>query len=147
MKISNFKKPMTAALAAFGAVLLAGCDAGGSGEGYEAAAALDPVLAEPQVGDLWAAKLDEFSQAEFGNPGDPLEDAYGLLKVTQVSDDRVIVITEVGAWPMASGTTEELRGNLSAITWDESEEIPINRTDIQDLVASGYILETRRMAP
>ena len=38
MKISNFNKPMTAAMAAFAAVLLAGCDMVGSSEGYEAAA-------------------------------------------------------------------------------------------------------------
>lgn len=148
MKFFKRSKPATLVLATFGAVLLAGCDAGGlmsSGVDTEALAA-DPILAEPAVGDLWAAKLDEFSSSDFSdNDGSEIPAAYGLLQVINVTDDSVVVITEMGAWPMASGTMDEIDGDLSAITWDPSEEITIDRADIPGLVESGYILKTRRM--
>ena len=74
-----------------------------------------------------------------------MPDAFGLMKVVAVSDDSVTVITEMGAWPVAAETVNELNGDLSAITWDETEEIPISRTDLPNLVESGHIVETRRL--
>ena len=150
MELSKFNRFAAGTAAALGAVLLSACDAApignsaGSGEEYSATLS-DPLLADPAVGDLWAAKLDEFSNADFGVGGEAGGDAYGLMKVVNVSEDRVMVITENAAWPAASGTVNELRGDLAAITWDESEEIPINRSDLQSLVDSEYILETPRL--
>ncbi|WP_299193103.1 hypothetical protein [uncultured Erythrobacter sp.] len=150
MKFSRFNRLSAGAVAALGAVLLSACDAAptggaaGSGDEYSAVLA-DPILADPVAGDLWAAKLDEFSNADFGMGTEQGADAYGLMKVISVSEDRVVVITENAAWPVPSETVNELRGDLAAIVWDESEEIPINRSDLQSLVDSEYILETRRL--
>ena len=151
MKFNEFNRRTLAPLAAFGAVFLAGCDAapssaGGSTGQEETASALDPYLANPAEGDLWAAKLDEFSNYDFGEDGEDMGDAYGLLQVVEVGDERVMVITESGAWPNSDGTINELRGDLAAITWDDSETIPVNRADLADLVEKGHILETRRLS-
>lgn len=150
----------TLIVAGIAALTLAGCDAGtgsaaGSGiasmenSGGEAAASLDPLLASPQVGDIWAGELSAFSSYEF-NSGDAEtkgdSKAYGLMRVVEVSDDRVTIITETGAWPEVRGAVGELRGNMAGITWDEDERIPVNRSEFAQLVEDGKIAETRRMS-
>ncbi|MBH5328589.1 hypothetical protein H9Q10_02745 [Eikenella sp. S3360] len=111
-----------------------------------AAADLDPILADPQVGDLYAAKLSDFSAADFGdNKGREQEVSYGLMKVVEVQPDRLIVITEDAAWDNPRGARNDLNGDLADITWDESERIPVKRADLAKLVADGSILETRRL--
>lgn len=160
MRTMNVKAMAVAGLAA---LALAGCDTGGGtaaggdaataeaagADGSGTAASLDPLLASPQVGDIWAGELSAFSSADFTsgdaeNKGD--SKAYGLMRVVEVSDDRVTVITETGAWPQVRGAVGELRGNMADITWDENERIPVNRSDFAQLVEDGKIAETRRMA-
>ena len=150
MKFGNLTFRTLGGVTAFGAVLLGGCDAatsvGGEAGQEEAAVALDPYLAAPVIGDLWAAKLDEFSDYGFGQDGDGVGAAYGLLKVIEVDDSSVTVITETGAWPNAAGTLGELQGDLAAISWDETETIAIDRADLANLVEQEHILETRRLS-
>ena len=146
---------LTFALAA--STSLSACDSGmasGSGSaavatkgaGSAAAQDLDPLLAEPRVGDLWSGELTAFSSAEFNQGASaPSERAFGAMKVVRVDDARITVITEQGAWDNANDAKRELRGDLSGITWDPSEEIPVNRADLARLVAEGKITETRRM--
>lgn len=114
--------------------------------------ALDPILANPQVGDLYAAELTAFSAQNFGSatPADANGNggngrAYGLLRVVDVSPERVTVITETSAWENSRGAVNDLRGDLANINWDEDERIPINRAELARLVADGKIIETRRM--
>lgn len=107
---------------------------------------LDPILANPQVGDLYAAKLTAFSAASFDDDNNKSAgDAFGLMKVVAVEDNKVIVITEDAAWPEPRGAKNELHGDLKTITWDENERIPIKRSDFADLVAKGDLLDFRRM--
>lgn len=106
-------------------------------------AELDPILADPRPGDLYAAELSHFSGATFSEDED--QSVYGLMKVSEVSPDQVIVITETGAWPKGRGAINELRGDLADITWDEEEVIPLYRTELAKLVADGKILEVRRL--
>ncbi len=111
-----------------------------------ATAALDPVLAEPRVGDVYAAELTHFSGVDFGAARSPgAEAAYGLMRVIEVSDDRVTLNTETGAWPKARGAVNELRGDQADITWDEEEKIEVYRSELAQLVADEKILEARRM--
>lgn len=110
-----------------------------------AAAALDPILANPQVGDLYAAELSHFSAASFDKDNQSSEKAFGLMKVVEVQDGKIIVITEDAAWPEARGAKNELHGDLKTITWDENERIPVKRDELADLVAKGHILDWRRM--
>ena len=105
------------------------------------AAGLDPILAEPKVGDLYAAKVSAFSKEGFEEHGV----AYGQMKVVDVQADKIIVITEDAAWPEAAGAQKDLNGDLSDITWDESERIEVKRADLPRMVADGRIVETRRM--
>jgi hypothetical protein len=123
--------------------------AGAAPAAQAAASDLDPILANPQVGDLYAAELTAFSAQNFGSAGPNesgnSEKAYGLLRVVDVSPDRVTVITETSAWPNSRGAVNDLRGDLANITWDEQERIPINRTELARMVADGKIVETRRM--
>ncbi|MDH5824610.1 hypothetical protein QFW77_16690 [Luteimonas sp. RD2P54] len=106
-------------------------------------AELDPILADPRPGDLYAAEVTHFSGVSFGNDED--RRAYGLMKVQEVTPDQVMVITEMGAWPKARGAVNELRGDLSEITWDEQEVIPLYRNELAGLVADGKIVEVRRL--
>lgn len=147
------------ALAGFAALALAGCDAGsgtaaGGGtataeSGSATASSLDPLLASPQVGDVWAGELTAFSSYDFTGGSSEMKNdskAYGLMRVVEVGDDRVTIITETGAWPEVRGAVGELRGDMAGITWDENERIPVNRSEFAQLVADGKIAETRRMA-
>lgn len=143
MKFLNVKKPLLGLAASLSLVTLTACD--GLSTSQISASADDPVLAEPAVGDLWSAELSEFSDQTFGDGTEEYNDAYGLMKVTAVSDNQVVVITEMGAWPQSASSIAELNGDLAQITWDESEEITVNRADIPGLVEKGYILASRRL--
>lgn len=108
------------------------------------AAPLDPVLAAPQIGDVYAAELTHFSGVDFAGT-DNGEAAFGLMRVIAVDDERVTLNTENSAWPKARGAINELRGDQADITWDEAEKIEIYRRELPQLVADGHILEARRM--
>jgi hypothetical protein len=123
----------------------AGAAAGGAAApaaaGGAAASALDPVLASPQVGDLYSGELTHFSEQEFGSGGT----AYGMMRVVAVTDTAVTVITETGAYDNQAAATAELNsGSLSNVTWDESEPINITRADLASLQSSGKIAAFRR---
>ena len=109
------------------------------------APALDSVLADPKVGDLYAAKISAFSDQGFGRNGKEQSVAYGLMKVVEVQSNHIIVITEDAAWEVPEGAKQDLNGNLSNITWDESERIQIKRDELPRMVDDGRIVETRRL--
>ncbi len=148
-------------LVSLAGLALAGCNAGSgtaadgssaseaaSSDSSDATATLDPLLASPQVGDIWAGELSAFSSYDFTSGADESKrsgKAYGLMRVVEVSDDRVTIITETGAWPEVRGAVGELRGDMAGITWDENERIPVNRSDFAQLVEEGKIAETRRI--
>jgi hypothetical protein len=117
--------------------------AAGQAAGGEATAALDPVLANPQVGDLYSGELTHFSEAEFDVGGSST--AYGMMRVVAVSDANVTVITEMGAYPAQAPATAELNGSdMSNVTWDESERIDIPRANLASLLSEGKIAAFRR---
>lgn len=133
--------------------VLAACSPGGAGAGSTEAksvatpAKADALLAEPMVGDLWAAELSHFSGNSFGDGHDTDETVYGLMKVIEVAPDKLVLVTEDGAWPKKQGAINDLRGDLAQISWDESEKITLKRGEIAGLAGDGKILETRRLAP
>ena len=113
--------------------------------GGTAAEALNPILANPQVGDVYAAELTAFSGASFNTSGESTAKAYGLLRVVAVADDKVTVITETGAWPTPSpGPANDMNGDFHDISWDESERIPIMRGSFQQLLDDDKIIDVRR---
>jgi len=103
---------------------------------------LDPIFADPQPGDLYAAELTYFSADDFGQDGTP---AFGLMRVVAVRSDRITLNTETSAWPKARGAINEMRGDLADLEWDEEEEIIIYRNELPHLVAEKKILDARRM--
>ena len=154
MTTRRFSLRATALIGALALTGLTGCDALTSSAptaadsttaDAPAAPALDPILANPQVGDLYAAELSAFSQASFNEGSDSMAKAYGMMKVVAVDDTNVTVITENAAWAESGGAIEELGGDLATITWDESERIDIPRATLAQLVTDGKILRTRRM--
>ena len=104
-------------------------------------AGLDPVLADPKVGDLYAAKVSAFSKEGFEEHGV----VYGLMKVVEVQPNHIIVITEDAGWETPKMAKKDLNGDLSNINWDESERIQIKRADLSRMVLDGRIVETRRL--
>lgn len=104
-------------------------------------AGLDPVLADPKVGDLYAAKVSAFSKEGFEEHGV----VYGLMKVVEVQPNHIIVITEDAGWETPKMAKQDLNGDLSNINWDESERIQIKRADLSRMVLDGRIVETRRL--
>ena len=104
-------------------------------------AGLDPVLADPKVGDLYAAKVSAFSKEGFEEHGV----VYGLMKVVEVQPNHIIVITEDAGWETPKMAKKDLNGDLSNINWDESERIQIERADLSRMVPDGRIVETRRL--
>lgn len=153
------KVPRFAFLAALAACsLLASCgklaestaDATGTDASQDASqAALDPILADPEVGDLHAVELSHFSGASFHDEDNETVhgEMYGLMKVEEVTPDQITLITEMGGWPKRRGAINDLRGDLSDITWDESEKIQVRRSELAGLVAREKILESRRLGP
>ena len=136
----------------FALLALAGCKPGAdasatSGDTAAAAPAqADALLADPRVGDLWAAELSHFSGGEFGDGAETTETVYGLMKVVEVTPEQVVLVTEDGAWPKKQGAINDLRGDLASISWDEGEKIPLKREEVAVLAGQGRILETRRLA-
>ena len=130
----------------------AAADKGAEAPAAEAAAEeadsdLDPVLANPQVGDLWTGEMSAFSD-QFAREGeDANKRAFGMMKVVAVTPERITIITETGAWEDSSDARNELRGDMARanITWDPNEEIPVNRSELAQLVEDGKIIETRRI--
>ncbi|PJK08392.1 hypothetical protein CO610_06565 [Lysobacteraceae bacterium NML95-0200] len=152
---------MVVALAAL--VSLSACDklqgvvSSGKSNGSDAIAAAqqrtedvgktDPLLENPQVGDLYAAKLSAISAIGFSDArnNNTDEEVFGLLKVVEVKADSVVVITENSGWPNARGARNDLRGDLKNIGWDEEERIILKRQELPALMANGDIIETRRL--
>ena len=112
-------------------VLVAGCAAGKEESAY---------LAQPKAGDLYAVELSHFSGSEFGED----ETSYGLMKVIQVTPDQVVFVTENAGWPNPQSARNDLHGDLSGITWDNSEKIPVRRADLPGYYGNR-IIEIRRM--
>jgi hypothetical protein len=145
-------RPLRAAFFAGALALttLTACGGGGTTEatkgGEASAPALDPILASPQVGDLYTGELTAFSAARFGPNGSATsEKAYGMMRVVAVDDSKVTVITEQGAWPTQTQATAEFNsGSMDNISWDESERIPITRSELAAHVSDGKLAAFRR---
>jgi len=104
------------------------------------------LLVEPQSGDLYAADLTYFSDVGFGDDDNTDVTHYGLMRVVTVNARRIIVNTESDAWPdNPRGALDDLYGDLKDITWDEEEDITINREDLLPLFRDNKILGVRRL--
>lgn len=99
---------------------------------------LDPILANPKVGDIIAAELTYFSGATYETPR-----TYGLMKVVAVSPDRLTAFTETGGWPKPQGARNDL-GTMEGIEWAEDEQISIPRDQLAALIHDDKILDVRR---
>jgi len=124
---------------------LAACRPGNAGTAAATTVSLDARLSAPRAGDLWATEISYFSAGEFGDSQGTEDTAFGLLKVIEVNGEDIVLNTETGAWPKKQGAINDLRGDLANIDWDASEKIVVKRSELEGLVASGRILETRRL--
>ena len=99
----------------------------------------------PAVGDVYAAELSAFSDYEFTDDDNKVIDpAYGLLKVVSVDASGVVVITENAAAADKSVSRTDIRGDLSTIEFDESEQIQIAKADLVKAHADGLIYAVKR---
>lgn len=99
------------------------------------------VLSNPQVGDIYVARLDHFSKVTFGRHGDK---AFGLLRVTEVDDSRVIVITTTKGWSDSRAVTTVLNQGVKEVEWDTGEKIEILRADLPSFAENELVLDARR---
>jgi len=119
-----------------GVMLLAACQRG------EADKAM---LQAPAVGDVYAAELSAFSDYEFKDDVQkPINPAYGLLKVVAADANGVVVVTENAASADKSVSRADLRGDLSTIQFDDSEQIRISTADLAKAHEDGRIYAMKR---
>ena len=109
----------------------------------------DPNLAlikAPAVGDIYAAELTDFTAVDFTAPdGEVVRGkGYGLLKVVAVQPDKVVIITENASSDDPGVSKQDIKGDLSDITFDESEKIDVVRSQLEKAYTSGKIYEVRR---
>ena len=104
------------------------------------------LIAQPAVGDIYAADLHDFSATTFtdDDDGDPLPNAYGLMKVVEVDEDKVVVITEAAASAVKAISRQDILGDLKDITFDEEERIDIVLPQLRKAYELGRIYEVRR---
>ncbi|MDC7808268.1 hypothetical protein PQS31_15740 [Luteimonas sp BLCC-B24] len=103
------------------------------------------LIAAPATGDVYAAELSEFSGYGFtDDAGKTIEPAYGLLKVVAVDGDDVVVITESSAVDDKAPSRQALRGDLAAVAFDDSEEIPLSGAQLREAYDAGHIYAVRR---
>lgn len=100
------------------------------------------LLANPKVGDLYAAEITHFSSFA-GESGKEVEEGYGLLKVTGVSDQEIKVITTSWYQPTKRGILKELRKFQVPSQWDRMDVITLPRTDLLKLYDEGRIFDVR----
>ena len=139
MKLSRFFAVSCVVL--LSAVSLMACKPGTS------SGKVDPNLAliqAPVVGDIYAAELTEFTTADFTQAGQDAAKGYGLLKVVEVQPDKVVVITENAASEDPAVSKQDIKGDLTDITFDESEKIDVVRSQLEKAYAAGTIYEVRR---
>ena len=108
---------------------------------------VDPNLAliqAPAVGDIYAAELTDFTAADFTRDGEDTAKGYGLLKVVEVKPGKVVVITENAASEDPAVSKQDIKGDLSDITFDKSERIDVVQSRLEKAYASGTIYEVRR---
>ena len=121
-----------------GVMLLAACQRGDADKA---------LLEAPAVGDIYAAQLSAFSDYEFTDDTQkPIDPAYGLMKVVSADTAGVVVITENAASAEKSVSQSDIKGDLSTIEFDESEQIQIGKADLIKAHADGLIYAVKRPA-
>jgi|GEM_PF-863031 len=129
---------LPALLVLSGVMLLAACQRGDADKA---------LLEAPAVGDLYAAQLSAFSDYEFTDENaKPIDPAYGLMKVISADTAGVVVITENAASADKSVSRSDIKGDLSTIEFDESEQIQIGKADLTQAHADGLIYVVKRPA-
>ena len=116
--------------------LVCGCN-DDSGEMRDADRAIIDV---PMTGDVYAAELTRFSSANFEGQ----QAIYGLMKVVAVGPDKIVVVTEDAGSDNKAVPRKEILGDMSDITFDESERIDIVHDELLKAYESGYIFAVRR---
>jgi len=129
---------LPALLVLSGVMLLAACQRGDADKA---------LLEAPAVGDLYAAQLSAFSDYEFTDDAQkPIDPAYGLMKVVSADTAGVVVITENAAAADKSVSRSDIKGDLSTIEFDESEQIQIAKADLVKAHEDGLIYVVKRPA-
>lgn len=98
------------------------------------------VIADPQVGDIYAAELTYFSEADFENQ----PKIYGLLKVVESDAVYATVVTEDAGSDEAAVALQDIAGDLSGIGFDGDERIVISHADLMKAFESGKIMAAKR---
>ncbi|MDI9238089.1 hypothetical protein QLQ15_04100 [Lysobacter sp. LF1] len=102
------------------------------------------LLADPRVGDLYAAEITQFS-AVADDEGNTVEDGYGLLKVTGVSEQEIKVVTTAWYQDTKRGLLKELRKSPASQQWDLTDVITVKRAELAGLRDEGQIISVRRV--
>lgn len=98
------------------------------------------LLKSPEVNDLYAARVDYFSNYEYGDGGA----AFGVLKIIEVTPEQLMLQSSLAANIDKDMALQLLQKKPSEIDWDKDELIKVLRSDLLRLFDDGMIVEARR---
>lgn len=98
------------------------------------------LLKAPKIGDVYIVRVDHFSAYVYGDD----DAAYGLLKVNQVTPTQLAARSSNTANTSSMTVQQWLTQTPEGFTWDEDEEIIIQRQELRALFESGMLIEAIR---
>ena len=139
----SVKNPICIFLFIGAVILSSGCAQNLSPEYLAKASPEDRTLAllkSPAVGDMYAARVDHFSNYEYGDGGA----AFGALQVTEVTPQELTLHSSTAASIDSSMALSLIQKSLAEVDWDSDEQIVILRAELLSLFYDGMILEAMR---
>lgn len=98
------------------------------------------MVKQPQVNDIYVADVSKFSNYFGDTP------TYALMRVIEVNPEFILVITESQAYPGDfNGSVNDLGGEFNNITWDNTEKIKVQISNLENHFKNGDIIATRRL--
>lgn len=99
------------------------------------------MLQEPQVKDLYMAKLDRIPDSGYDDKSNTV---YGLMRVISVDGDEVLCVVSQQAFSKRSQLRKKIQNGLTQSFFDYDDEQLYSREALQDFLSSNVIVEVQR---
>jgi hypothetical protein len=97
----------------------------------------EAMLAAPQVGDIYTARLDRLAPQHFDR-------AWGLVRVTDVEGDRRVLELPRSGYSKRKGTRRDLAGKANEDAYYSGTLLHFTDAELRDLGRSSHIVQVRR---